>query len=111
MEARSPDGAKRNPGPASPRTNSPDYAEPVIGRRFAPTGWLHPGYRLFRAREFRFRLMIAEEDEQPCQERQQRQHQQPIRGGAGRVLDPADQIWPAEACEVADRIDQRDPAG
>jgi hypothetical protein len=24
----------------------PDCAEPVIGRRFAPTRWLHPGYRL-----------------------------------------------------------------
>jgi len=23
----------------------PDFAEPVIGRRFAPTRWLHPGYR------------------------------------------------------------------
>jgi len=22
----------------------PDCAEPVIGRRFAPTRWLHPGY-------------------------------------------------------------------
>jgi hypothetical protein len=21
----------------------PDFAEPVIGRRFAPTRWLHPG--------------------------------------------------------------------
>jgi len=27
-----------NEGPA------PDCAEPVIGRRFAPTRWLHPGY-------------------------------------------------------------------
>jgi hypothetical protein len=25
----------------------PDYAEPVIGRRFAPTRWLHPGYARF----------------------------------------------------------------
>jgi hypothetical protein len=24
---------------------APDFAEPVIGRRFAPTRWLHPGYR------------------------------------------------------------------
>jgi len=23
---------------------APDFAEPVIGRRFAPTRWLHPGY-------------------------------------------------------------------
>jgi len=23
---------------------TPDFAEPVIGRRFAPTRWLHPGY-------------------------------------------------------------------
>ena len=23
----------------------PGYAEPVIGRRFALTRWLHPGYR------------------------------------------------------------------
>jgi hypothetical protein len=22
----------------------PDFAEPVIGRRFAPTRWLNPGY-------------------------------------------------------------------
>jgi len=22
----------------------PDFAEPVIGRRFAPTRWLHPGF-------------------------------------------------------------------
>jgi hypothetical protein len=22
----------------------PDFAEPVIGRRIAPTRWLHPGY-------------------------------------------------------------------
>src|SRR6266508_1659004 len=28
------------PGPIS------DFAEPVIGRRFAPTRWLHPGYKL-----------------------------------------------------------------
>ena len=26
---------------------APDFAEPVIGRRFAPTRWLHPGYFLF----------------------------------------------------------------
>jgi phenylacetate-CoA ligase len=31
--------ALRNAGPSSP-----DFAEPVIGRRFAPTRWLHPGY-------------------------------------------------------------------
>jgi hypothetical protein len=24
----------------------PDCAEPVIGRRFAPTRWLHPGYKI-----------------------------------------------------------------
>jgi len=30
---------KRNPGPPSPHS-----AEPVIGRRFAPTRWLHAGY-------------------------------------------------------------------
>lgn len=24
----------------------PDVTEPVIGRRFAPTRWLHPGYEL-----------------------------------------------------------------
>src|SRR5665213_1532944 len=24
----------------------PDFAEPVIGRRFAPTRWPHPGYAL-----------------------------------------------------------------
>jgi hypothetical protein len=42
---RSPDVAKRNPGPA-PRDRFPDFAEPVIGRRFAPTRWLHPGYGL-----------------------------------------------------------------
>jgi hypothetical protein len=23
---------------------APDFVEPVIGRRFAPTRWLHPGY-------------------------------------------------------------------
>jgi hypothetical protein len=26
---------------------APDFAEPVIGRRFAPTRWLHPGYFFF----------------------------------------------------------------
>jgi hypothetical protein len=31
-------------GAISPRRENPDYAEPVIGRRFAPTRWLHPGY-------------------------------------------------------------------
>src|ERR1700738_2695517 len=42
---RSPDGAKRNPGPcAIPAIPAPDFAEPVIGRRFAPTRWLNPGY-------------------------------------------------------------------
>jgi hypothetical protein len=28
------------------RFAAPDFAEPVIGRRFAPTRWLHPGYEL-----------------------------------------------------------------
>jgi|GEM_PF-292848 len=27
---------------------APDFAEPVIGRRFAPTRWLHPGYAASR---------------------------------------------------------------
>ena len=31
-------------GPASGLNFVPDFAEPVIGRRFAPTRWLHPGY-------------------------------------------------------------------
>jgi hypothetical protein len=30
-------------GPRSPKQFNPDYA---IGRRFAPTRWLHPGYEL-----------------------------------------------------------------
>ena len=33
----------RAPISASAQTD-PDCAEPVIGRRFAPTRWLHPGY-------------------------------------------------------------------
>jgi hypothetical protein len=33
---------QRNAGQAAPLI--PDFAEPVIGRRFAPTRWLHPGY-------------------------------------------------------------------
>src|ERR1051325_7820046 len=38
---RSPDGAERNPGPASPHSG----VEPVVGRRFAPPCWrLHAGY-------------------------------------------------------------------
>jgi hypothetical protein len=38
---RSPDGGakRRNPGRAVP-----DFAEFIIGRRFAPTRWLHPDY-------------------------------------------------------------------
>jgi hypothetical protein len=24
----------------------PDFAEFIIGRRYAPTRWLHPGYRI-----------------------------------------------------------------
>ena len=28
----------------------PHSAEPVIGRRFAPTRWLHAGYELFSER-------------------------------------------------------------
>ena len=55
---------------ASPQTGFPDCAEPVIGRRFAPTRWLHPGYRLFRVRELRLGLVTAEEDEQARCERQ-----------------------------------------
>jgi hypothetical protein len=35
---RSPDGAKRNPGPQFPHC--------AIGRRFAPARWLHAGYFL-----------------------------------------------------------------
>jgi hypothetical protein len=27
---------------------APDFAEPVIGRRFAPTRWLHPGYGVLK---------------------------------------------------------------
>jgi hypothetical protein len=42
---RSPNGAQRNPG-AVRAVRDPDFAEPVIGRRFAPTRWLHPGYKL-----------------------------------------------------------------
>ena len=30
---------------------SPDLAEPVIGRRFAPTRWLYPGYDVRDSRE------------------------------------------------------------
>jgi hypothetical protein len=41
---RSPDAAKRNPGFIPQSALVPDCAEPVIGRRFAPTRWLHPGY-------------------------------------------------------------------
>ena len=29
-----------------PCGTNPDYAEPVIGPRFARTRWLHPGYEL-----------------------------------------------------------------
>ena len=36
---RSPHGAQRNAG------KSPDFAKPVIGRRFAPTRLLRPGYK------------------------------------------------------------------
>src|SRR5450432_2833265 len=39
IQARSPDGAQRNAGPPFP-----DCAEFIVGRRFAPTRWLHPGY-------------------------------------------------------------------
>jgi hypothetical protein len=37
----SPDGGaqRHNPGRLVP-----DFAEFIIGRRFAPTRWLHPGY-------------------------------------------------------------------
>jgi hypothetical protein len=42
---RSPDGAQRNPGILPANGPAPDFAEPVIGRRFAPTRWLHPGYK------------------------------------------------------------------
>src|ERR1700676_1977705 len=45
MRYSSPDGAKRNPGPCAIRAiPAPDFAEPVIGRRFAPARWLNPGY-------------------------------------------------------------------
>jgi len=36
---------ERNAGPVFP-----DFAEFIIVRRFAPTRWLHPGYRLRRPR-------------------------------------------------------------
>jgi hypothetical protein len=35
-------------------TTAPDFAEPVIGRSFAPTRWLDPGYSPDRKRR-RFR--------------------------------------------------------
>jgi hypothetical protein len=41
---RSPDGANRNPGFSTALMEFLDCAEPVMGRRFAPTRWLHPGY-------------------------------------------------------------------
>jgi hypothetical protein len=34
--------AKSGRSPGAQRI--PDCAEPVIGRRFAPTRWIHPGY-------------------------------------------------------------------
>ena len=40
-EQRSLDGAQRNPG--TNLKQPPDCAEPVIGRRFAPTRCIHPG--------------------------------------------------------------------
>jgi hypothetical protein len=41
------DEAKRNPETVSQTAKLiPDFAEPVIGRRFAPTRWLHPSYVL-----------------------------------------------------------------
>ena len=41
---RSP-GAQPDPGPLVPaRALFPDCAEPVIGRRFTPIRWVHPGY-------------------------------------------------------------------
>ena len=42
---RSPDGAERDPENERYIKN-PDFGEPVIGRRFAPTRWLHPGYKV-----------------------------------------------------------------
>jgi len=35
---------KRNPGRLALVAPTLDYAEPVIGRRYAPTRWLQPGY-------------------------------------------------------------------
>ncbi len=40
---RSPDGAKRNPGPIEPDAVAPECAEPVIGGRLAPARRLPPG--------------------------------------------------------------------
>jgi hypothetical protein len=44
MNLRSPHGAKRNAGRSGRAARTPDYAEPVIGPRFARTRWLHAGY-------------------------------------------------------------------
>jgi hypothetical protein len=38
---------KRNAG-----TGIPDCAEFIIGRRFAPTRWLHPGYSFYSFNNF-----------------------------------------------------------
>jgi hypothetical protein len=59
------DGAQRNPG--SP---FPHCAEFIIGRRFAPTRWLHAGYCSFRlaisiARQIVFDIAGAD-DQQKC---------------------------------------------
>ena len=65
---------------------------------------------LLRARELRLGLVAAEEDQEAAEQRQHREHQQAGRGLPRGFLDPADQIGPAEAGEVADRVDQRDGA-
>jgi hypothetical protein len=38
------DQGMRDGGDARVRRRQGDFAEPVVGRRFAPTRWLNPGY-------------------------------------------------------------------
>src|SRR5882724_8750268 len=54
-----------------------------------------PSPRLSHRGEFRLGLVAAEENQPAADQRQYRKHKQPRRGGAGRFLDPADQIGPA----------------
>ncbi len=56
-------------------------------------------------------VVAADEDQEAGDQRQDGEDEQAGRGLAGGFLDPADQVRPTEAGEIADRVDQRDGTG